>query len=500
MLERRISIAALGTIAALILVLSDASNPAQADTLINNNVGATGTSHFTQSSATLLVFDNTVLGVFNDSGSFSGGANHFTGFSRSTDGGVTFTDMGTFPASAAGDAGFPVLARDSTSGTVYMGALPFDFSTGYQMLRSVDGGVTFGPAINSTPGRTQLDVTSIAVDNFAGPTRGNVYVATRSFDSGNGIFLFRSTDGGATWGPSGGIQLASITTQGPRLAVGPDHAVYVTWLDGGGPINSLQMKKSTDGGLTFAPPVTVATLAPAGLEGDLGLTGIRNGTTAAAAFGSNTFPNIAVNPVTGHIYVVFADNPPGTDKADVFFTVSTDNGLTWAPRVRANDDLTTSDQWMPTLAVTPDGSSLGIFWYDRRLDPVLNPNLIDYFGSICDTSAGAPTCGANFRISDVSFLPEFGRDSPVSPTYMGDWDVAQADNSFFYVGWGDNRLPLSGGGSRMDPNVFFDRIAVPGVQAVPEPGTLLIVSLGAAALAALHKRRGRAKVVRRPHA
>jgi hypothetical protein len=29
----------------------------------------------------------------------------------------------------------------------------------------------------------------------------------------------------------------------------------------------------------------------------------------------------------------------------------------------------------------------------------------------------------------------------VNPVYMGDYDQAVADNNFFYVTWGDNRLP-----------------------------------------------------------
>src|SRR5215472_1930675 len=87
--------------------------------LINNNDGFTCSQGFTHSETTCLSFGNTIIVGFNDSGSFSFGS-HFTGWSRSTDNGVTWTDGGTLPASSLGDAGDPILARDNTSsGRIY---------------------------------------------------------------------------------------------------------------------------------------------------------------------------------------------------------------------------------------------------------------------------------------------------------------------------------------------------------------------------------------------
>jgi hypothetical protein len=115
-----------------------------------------------------------------------------------------------------------------------------------------------------------------------------------------------------------------------------------------------------------------------------------------------------------------------------------------------------------------------------------NDNLIDYFGRQCAITGSILACGADFRVSDQSFLPEFGRDGFVNATYMGDYDNAAADNSFFYVGWGDNLLALGTTG-RNDPNVFFDRIAIAPVS-VPEPATLGLLGFGLAVLAALRRR------------
>jgi hypothetical protein len=51
--------------------------------------------------------------------------------------------------------------------------------------------------------------------------------------------------------------------------------------------------------------------------------------------------------------------------------------------------------------VTPDGGHVGLFWYDRRLDPA--NNLIDRFGAIGTVSDHTVSFAPNFRVTDVSF-------------------------------------------------------------------------------------------------
>src|SRR5438132_874231 len=64
--------------------------------LINNNTGITSCNDFTQSETSVVSFGTTIVAGFNDSGSFAGGAtNHFTGYSRPTDGGAAWSDGGT---------------------------------------------------------------------------------------------------------------------------------------------------------------------------------------------------------------------------------------------------------------------------------------------------------------------------------------------------------------------------------------------------------------------
>src|SRR5215470_958720 len=233
------------------------------NSLVNNNAGATGTGFFTQSETTLMAFGNTVVVGFNDSGSNAGGTNKFTGFARSTNGGATFTDGGTLPTNPNGDAGDPVLARNEATGRIYFATLQFSGS-GIMVFRSDDNGATWAAPVQGAPGKSGFqDKEWITVDNFAGAGNGNVYLVARDFGAGNGIYFFRSTDNGDTFGPSGGTLIVP-GSQGAFVAVGPDHSVYVFWYAG----LTLQMRKSTDQGLTFGAPVTVASGLVGGVNGD----------------------------------------------------------------------------------------------------------------------------------------------------------------------------------------------------------------------------------------
>jgi hypothetical protein len=442
-------------------VLDDRCVPA-ADILVNDDAGYNGAaSFFTQSETTLVASGDTVVVGFNDTGS-ANGTNQLTGFAYSTDSGATFTDGGALPANPNGDAGDPVLARDGRTGRIYF-ATAQRTGSGVDVFHSDDGGVHWSPPAQGAPGKANgaQDKEWIAVDNFTGAGRGNVYLVARDFGTGNGIYLYRSTDGGNTFGPDGGT-LITAGQQGAFVTVGPGHEVYAFWYAG----DSIRMRKSTDLGRTFGAPVTVASGLVGGITGDLGLTGLRQGTTTYAPFRTNKFPQAAVNPVSGDVYVTFANVGAGGDKADAFLVRSTDGGASFGAPLRVNDDATATDQWFPTLAVTPDGAHLGVFYYSRQEDPVGN-NLFKYYGRIADVSGPALTFAPSFAVSGVASLPEFGRDAAVGRTYMGDYNQAVATPSAFHVAWSDNRdnLGVFPPNPIKDPNVYYKTIVV----AAPPP-------------------------------
>ena len=149
------------------------SLPVISNKLVNNNVGAGPTAGFTQSETSILAFGNNVVFAFNDAGSYIVSGNKFTGFAFSTDGGNTVLDGGTLPNNALGDAGDPVLARNNTTGRIYLATLSFSGIGSIQVFRSDDNGITWLLPVNGSPGGLSENKPWITVDNFAGAGNGN---------------------------------------------------------------------------------------------------------------------------------------------------------------------------------------------------------------------------------------------------------------------------------------------------------------------------------------
>jgi hypothetical protein len=419
--------------------------------LVNNPANDTTAQDTQSNSALVLGTGSTLLAVFHDSGSFvNPGGNQLDGIARSTDGGTTWTDQGKLPASASGDGGYPVLARDASNNNIYL--CTRGFNGGAQVFRSTDGGSTFGtPVLGSIGFGSGVDRPWIAVDSAAGICSGSIYLAFANLAGPGpvGIYQARSTDSGATWSAAGSLG-AGASSNGANVAVSSDHALYVSWYDPSFNPRRIQMKKSTDCGATFAPPGTVTTLVGTGVNGSLGL-----------PFRTNSFPRVAIHPSdASKIYVAYNDDVAGADLGNVLFRHSTDGGSTWSAPVQINTDATTTTQFHPSLAVRPDGSGLALTWYDGRLDP--DDQLIARWRRAATISGGTVSFGPDFRISPA-FPPLYGVDPVFVANYLDDYDQMAADNSFFYAVWGDFRDDATFvGADRKNANVRFAKFAING--------------------------------------
>lgn len=414
---------------------------AGADTVVNDPAADT-TAQDTQSGAAVLpIPPSSVLVVFNDSGGFAQpGSLHFAGYARSTDGGQSFTDLGKLPDSANGDAGYPVLARNRTSGRVFLATLPFVSTTVIPVFRSDDGGQTWqGPANAFNAGN--MDRHWIAVDNAPGTGQGTLYALARDFGAGGGMRFARSIDGGLSFQSSS--VLASGTGQLANVTVGPDHTVYVFWLDTG---NVFRVRASGDFGTTFSLPTPVTTLASTAINGDLGVGFRTTGQLQAVA-----------TATPGTVVAVWADRGATPDRADIRYAIGTNFGTSWTAPARVNDDTTTNDQVAPTIAVTPNGTRVIVAWYDRRNDAA--NSLLEYRARIATVSGASLSFAPSFTVSSGSFPAVRAQDPSVNANYFVDYDVAAADDEFFYLAWADTRLASAT--HAQQPDVRFARIAAP---------------------------------------
>jgi hypothetical protein len=174
------------------------------------------------------------------------------------------------------------------------------------------GNLTWGPPtfINQTTSPSTLnDKEWIAVDSHPGsPFQDRIYVTwTRFlFNAHNGsyvqspIFFAYSTDQGATFSTPKSIAGNVLYGQGSRPVVGPDGTLYVFWNGSTrlASLNSTYMVKSSDGGATWSPPLSVATVT--------NIPGVRS-----TVFRVNSYPAAAAAP-NGDVYVTWKTRPPST--------------------------------------------------------------------------------------------------------------------------------------------------------------------------------------------
>jgi hypothetical protein len=170
-------------------------------------------------------------------------------FSKSLDEGTTFTNPLTISnPSATAVPGALALDGSGNINVAWAEAAPPQNLNNILFSRSVDGGTTFSSpgAVTSSSGPL-LRVAGLAVDG-----RGNIHVLwTTSAGGQTNTYLNRSSDGGATFAAENFQSGVSDGQQSPQLAVDARGGVNLVWNSGGqNPV--LNFARSADGGATFA--------------------------------------------------------------------------------------------------------------------------------------------------------------------------------------------------------------------------------------------------------
>lgn len=255
--------------------------------------------------------------------------------------------------------------------------------------------------------------------------------------TGNPVAFMRSDDGGRTWErPVTVSPPQRERVVAPSLAVGPTGELHVLYLDlrddqldyagaheglGGAPYPGpweLALARSEDGGRTWSDSVVDPDVKP----------------IKRIIVFIPPFPSLAADPDSGRLYASFHDGRLGDP--DILLWTSSDGGRSWSERKRVNDTPPSDGkaQYLPKLAVTPNGR-LDVLYYDRRGDPrnVLNEV------SMQSSFDGGETFSEHLRVSERRFDSRVGfgaeRDLPDLGSRLG---LVSADNAALAV-WTDTR-------------------------------------------------------------
>lgn len=241
---------------------------------------------------------------------------------------------------------------------------------GIYVRRSLDGGRTWEKApvavkaypTGHEPDIQWEDMPRIFADNAPGsPHAGNLYVGWIEWQMEQSIMLFsRSTDAGQTWSAPIRISTHAGLPRDDNGAlvgfvgtVGADGTIYAVWNDG----NTIAFAGSRDGGKSFGPSRSVIDTGPPYFGGVPGVARVMG------------FPQIGVDWKSGRLHIGWSDYRNGD--IDVFTSHSADHGRTWSKPLRVNNDPLHdgNDQFFQWLAVDPMTGTVYIHFYDRRDDP-----------------------------------------------------------------------------------------------------------------------------------
>ena len=274
------------------------------------------------------------------------------GWSYTSNGGTTWTFPGVLENNVFRSD--PVLDSDNVGTFFYLSLLQTFFDN---MWRSLDGGMSWTNIAPAKGGDKQW----FTIDNTSSIGHGFQYQHWSS--SGNnfgGKQFTRSIDGGVTWlnpvnipnSPSWGTP--DVNTDGTLYIGGVNLGTGQIWCErstnakdsAATPTFDLSTKVNLGGDIAVSEPIN-----PEGLVGQIFLAVDRSGTST-----------------NNNVYMMASVLPTGSSNgSDVMFVRSTNGGVTFSAPVRVNDDPINHSKWhwFGTMSVAPNGR-IDSVWLDTR--------------------------------------------------------------------------------------------------------------------------------------
>jgi len=212
------------------------------------------------------------------------------------------------------------------------------------------------------------------------------------------ILFSQSTDGGKTWSEALAINQfdgncidSDDTPEGAVPAYGPNGEIYVAWSYN----EKIWFDRSTDGGKTWLEKDIVAALQPGGWDIEIEDIGRANVMPVLVC-------DLSPTPSRGTLYLCWGDQRNGALDTDIFVAKSVDGGTTWSKSVRVNDDKKGRQQFFPWIAVDQVTGHLYVVFYDRRHH---TDGQTDVYVAV--STNGGETF-SNLKVSTEPFKPQTG--------------------------------------------------------------------------------------------
>jgi hypothetical protein len=314
------------------------------------------------------------------------------------------------------------------NGDVYQIAIGFDFFTRNNAVlvsKSTDGGLTWAnpvPLIRDTVFQFFNDKESITADPS---NAGFVYAVwdratcldPRCITYTGPVYFARTTNAGQSWEPAKAIFQTGVkeSTVSNQIVVLPNgHLVDMFAFFPANWPNSppeVDVILSQDHGATWSSRIKVA---------DLRAIGVRDPDTGFPLRTGDVIPDIAVDPESGKVYVVWQDGRfSNFAHDDIALSLSSDEGRTWSPPMKINKTPVPAAAFTASVSVD-QGGTVGVTYYDLRSNtPDRNHLETDYWIVRCRSSCDDP-----LRWSETHVAGPFDmQNAPLSRGYfVGDYE------------------------------------------------------------------------------
>jgi hypothetical protein len=239
----------------------------------------------------------------------------------------------------------------------------------------------------------------IITDDHSTKYKGNAYLTWTEFDKINSkknkhhsrIRFSVSSDIGQTWSEAitisdsvGDAVDDDHTLEGATTAVGINGEIYCVWAGH----HKLYFDKSIDGGKTWGKDMVIQNQL-SGWAMDIPYVHRSNGMPFLMVDNSSS-------EYTGRLYLVWGDNKSGD--ADVFFSYSDDEGVSWETPKRVHNDKAGNgkSQYLPNMSIDQTNGHLAIAYYNRQSS---ESNVFNDVYVSLSTNGGSSF--SNFRVNNL---------------------------------------------------------------------------------------------------